>query len=244
MKSLPSLKRFLIVLITVATLLSCSVFASMQPSEPMPGATADDLFEKAVTIIKKYETLHKPKHWPLVGYGHMVQRGEKFSRKKTMSEKDADALLRKDLLTFCKIFRPYGKDSLLLAVLAYNIGPANVQKSAVIKKLKNGDRDIRSNYVAHARYRGKTLPSLQRRRNEEFDSLFIRETVKETLKVEESVGKTSESFPVFRPIALTFPAPDNRLFPSVWRRSLVSSGPCLRGVATAALACIDLRFYP
>ena len=28
------------------------------------------LFERAILIIKKFETLHKPKHWPSVGYGH------------------------------------------------------------------------------------------------------------------------------------------------------------------------------
>lgn len=29
-------------------------------------------FEKAVIIIKKYETLHRPKDYPYVGYGHRV----------------------------------------------------------------------------------------------------------------------------------------------------------------------------
>ena len=38
------------------------------------------LFERAVLIIKKFETLHKPKHWPYVGYGHQVQPGEPYRR--------------------------------------------------------------------------------------------------------------------------------------------------------------------
>ncbi len=33
-------------------------------------------FERAVLIIKHYETLHRPKHWPTIGYGHVVQPGE------------------------------------------------------------------------------------------------------------------------------------------------------------------------
>jgi len=39
-----------------------------------------------------------------------------------MTASEAEALLRKDLKELCSLFRPYGKDSLLLAALAYNIG--------------------------------------------------------------------------------------------------------------------------
>lgn len=130
-------------------------------------------FEKAVEIIKKYEGMHSPKHYPLVGYGHQVLPGEKYSRTKALSEKEADALLRKDLLKNCAVFREYGKDSLLLGVLAYNIGSGNVKRSTVTSKLKAGNRDIRSNYLAHCRYKGKELPQLKRRRTEEFNELFI-----------------------------------------------------------------------
>ena len=48
------------------------------------------LFERAVLIIKKFETLHKPKHWPTICYGHVVQRGEHFTRRQ-YSESEADA---------------------------------------------------------------------------------------------------------------------------------------------------------
>lgn len=132
-------------------------------------------FEKAVEIIKKYESLHSPKHWPFVGYGHKVLPGEKFSRKKALSEAEAEALLRKDLLKNCAVFREFGADSLILAVLAYNIGPGNVKKSTVVKKLKNGDREIEINYLAHCRYQGKQLPQLKRRRTEELATIFITE---------------------------------------------------------------------
>lgn len=132
-------------------------------------------FDKAVEIIKKYETLHQPKHWPLVGYGHKVLPGEKFSRTKTMSEEQAEELLRKDLLKNCAVFRSYGADSLLLGVLAYNIGSGNVKKSTVAKKLQQGDRDIYENYVAFSKYNGKTHRQLKNRRIEEFEALFIEE---------------------------------------------------------------------
>ena len=38
-----------------------------------------------------------------------------------MTKRQADVLLRKDLRKFCAMFRQFGKDSLLLATLAYNV---------------------------------------------------------------------------------------------------------------------------
>lgn len=131
-------------------------------------------FDKAVEIIKKYEGLHKPEHWPLIGYGHRVLPGEKFSRSKPLSEKEADALLRKDLRKNCAVFRSFGPDSLLLGVLAYNIGSGAAMRSAVVKKLRAGNRDIYDSYVAHSKYRGKTHTLIKNRRIEEFEHLFIK----------------------------------------------------------------------
>lgn len=100
-------------------------------------------FETAVEIIKKYETLHQPRHWPFVGYGHRVLPGEKFPRNRALDEATADKILRKDLLKNCAVFRNYGADSLLLGVLAYNIGMGAVSRSSLTKRLAAGDRDIR-----------------------------------------------------------------------------------------------------
>lgn len=143
------------------------------PSTAALPAPVRDPFEQAVSIIKKYEGMHHPRHWPLVGYGHKVLPGEKYSRSATLSEKQADALLRKDLLKNCAVFRDFGADSLLLGTLAYNIGSGNVKRSGVTAALRNGNRDIRDLYLAHCRYRGKKLSQLQRRRVEEFETLFI-----------------------------------------------------------------------
>lgn len=131
-------------------------------------------FERAVIIIKKFETLHKPKHWPYVGYGHQVQPGEPYHRGVQLTEKQADALLRKDLLKFVSLYKSYGKDALLLGVLAYNCGPGVVNKSTVVKKLKSGNRDIFKSYTAHCRYKGKFHPQLHQRRLTEFAALFIK----------------------------------------------------------------------
>ena len=129
-------------------------------------------FERAVIIIKKFETLHKPNHWPYVGYGHQVQPGEPYRRGVQLNEKQADALLRKDLRKFVSLYKSYGKDALLLGVLAYNCGPGTVNKSTVLKKLKSGNRDIFKSYTAHCRYKGKFHKQLHQRRLTEFAALF------------------------------------------------------------------------
>jgi hypothetical protein len=54
-------------------------------------------FERAVLVIKHYETLHKPQHWPYIGYGYQVQPGEPYRKGVQLTEQQADALLRKDL---------------------------------------------------------------------------------------------------------------------------------------------------
>ena len=62
-------------------------------------------FERAVLIIKHYETLHRPEHWPTIGYGHVVQPGEPYRKGVQLTERQADALLRKDLRNFCALYR-------------------------------------------------------------------------------------------------------------------------------------------
>lgn len=117
--------------------------------------------------------MHKPKDWPFVGYGHGVLPGEKFSRKRTLTEAEADALLRKDLRDNMAVFKKYGADSLLLGVLAYNVGRGRVQRSSLVKKLDAGSREIKEVYLSFNRYRGKRHSGLARRRTEEFQELFI-----------------------------------------------------------------------
>lgn len=131
-------------------------------------------FERAVIIIKKFETLHRPKDYPYVGYGHRVLPGEPYRRGVQLTEKQADALLRKDLRKFVSLYKAYGKDALLLGVLAYNCGPGVVNKSSILKKLKSGNRDIFRAYTAHCRYKGKFHAQLHQRRLTEFVALFVR----------------------------------------------------------------------
>lgn len=129
-------------------------------------------FEKAVTVIKKYEGLHKNKG-SLIGYGHKVIAGDKYKAGANLTEAQADALLRSDLEKLCAKYRSFGKDSLLLSALAYNCGIGTVAKSTVYKNLQQGNRNIKASYLAHSKYRGKTLTQLKKRRTEEYELLFI-----------------------------------------------------------------------
>ena len=76
-------------------------------------------FERAVRCTKYFEGWHSEKHHPYVGWGHQVQPGERYSAR-TMTKRQADALLRKDLRKFCAMFQQFGKDSLLLFEISDN----------------------------------------------------------------------------------------------------------------------------
>lgn len=161
------MKKILIVLM----LCICSLSSAFASNSRDAHYTTHD-FEQAVALIKKYETLHSPYHWPLIGYGHMVQPGEKYRRGSKLSEQQADALLRKDLKKLVDYYKSYGKDSLLLGVLAYNVGPGRVDRSSVLSLLKKGNRDIRDAFESMCRYKGKEHKQIKARRVEEFKALF------------------------------------------------------------------------
>ena len=61
-----------------------------------------------------------------------------------MTKRQAEALLRKDLMERCAVFRRFGKDSVLLAALSYNVGVyrllggGRLKKSRLVRKLEAG----------------------------------------------------------------------------------------------------------
>lgn len=136
------------------------------------GNVEDSRWETAVRCIKKYEGWHGPEHHPYVAYGHRIRKGEKFTARLTESE--GDSILRKDLKEMCALFRHLGKDSLLVACLAYQVGPykllgyGRMPKSTLIRKLEAGNRDIYADFIRYCHYKGKKIPSIERRRKEEY----------------------------------------------------------------------------
>ena len=76
-------------------------------------------------------------------------------------------------------YRHLGKDSLLVACLAYQVGPyrllgyGRIPKSTLIRKLEAGNRDIYADFIRYCHYKGKKIPSIERRRKEEYRLLFM-----------------------------------------------------------------------
>ena len=134
-------------------------------------------FERAVVVVKYFEGLHGKGCYPYVGYGHQLQPGERFIA--DMTERQADSLLRADLWKCFEHFKGYGKDALLLTLLAYNVGVGRLlgygkhPKSKLLRKIEAGDRNIYREYVSFCRYKGKVLRGLVRRRKVEFALFYI-----------------------------------------------------------------------
>lgn len=158
------MKELLLIMLTVVGMNGAYAETSLSALMELPP------FERAVMIIRYYESLHQPGDWPVIGYGHVVQPGEPYKKGVRLSEKEADMLLRKDLRKFCAMFRSYGKDSLLLACVSYNCGPTKIlggngyRKSGLIRKLESGDRDILYEYLSFCHYNGKVHQGIRRRR--------------------------------------------------------------------------------
>ena len=134
-------------------------------------------FERGVVCIKHFESLHGFKDAPYVGYGHQLQKGERFTA--AMTERQADSLLRADLMKRLMMFKDYGKDALLLAVLSYNVGTGRLlgygrhPKSRLLRKIESGDRNFYCEFVSFCRYKGKVLRGLVKRRKVEFALFYV-----------------------------------------------------------------------
>ena len=149
-----------IFMVVVCSLLAvCSVSAQISRREGTDGQAAIyrlPPFERAVCCTKFFEGWHSEKHYPYVGYGHKLLPGERYSAR-TMTKRQADALLRKDLRKFCAMFLEFRK----------------IPKSKLIRKLEAGDRNIYREYIAFCNYKGKRHAMLLKRRKAEFALLYI-----------------------------------------------------------------------
>lgn len=96
-----------------------------------------------------------------------------------MTEQQADSLLRADLMKRLMMFKDYGKDALLLAVLSYNVGAGRLlgygkhPKSRLLRKIESGNRNFYREFPSFCRYKGKILRGLVKRRKVEFALFYI-----------------------------------------------------------------------
>lgn len=77
------------------------------------------LFERLVTSTKYFEGWHTQSKTPgHVGYGHKIQQGEHF--RNSLTRRQADSLLRSDLIQHYRLYSRYGKDATLLSEISDN----------------------------------------------------------------------------------------------------------------------------
>ena len=134
-------------------------------------------FERAVVVVKYFEGMHGWKNYPYVGYGHQLQRGRTFhgGYDRTASGLPAPCWPWKCF----EHFKGYGKDALLLSLLAYNVGVGRLlgygkhPKSKLLRKIEIGDRNIYWEYVSFCRYKGKVLRGLVKRRQVEYALFYL-----------------------------------------------------------------------
>lgn len=170
--------------IIIALLLLCQNIMAQNKTPTIDSPSQRDLgifalppFERAVRCIKYYEGWHDIKrNYPYIGWGHRILPHEKF--RKNLNFQQADSLLRSDLRKLCTLFRKYGRDTLLLAVLAYNVGPYKIlgngkfPKSRLLQKIEQGERNIRGVYLDFCRYQRRKITSIHRRRQTELLLLY------------------------------------------------------------------------
>ena len=170
--------------IIIALLLLCQNIMAQNKTPTTDSPSQSDLgifalppFERAVRCIKYYEGWHDiRKNYPYIGWGHRILPHEKFRKNLTLQQ--ADSLLRSDLRKLCTLFRKYGRDTLLLAVLAYNVSPYKIlgngkfPKSRLLQKIEQGERNIRREYLDFCRYQKRKIASIHRRRQTELLLLY------------------------------------------------------------------------
>ena len=158
------MKRMRIRLLALLCLCSVGLARATPKTGNLP--YTEKQFEMAVACIKHFEGWHNMKDY--VGYGHQLQKGERYSARTL------------DLMRNLYLFREYGKDALLLSVLAYNVGPYAIlgtskrPKSRLLQKIEHGDRNIYNEYVSFCRWHGRQVKSIKFRRQVEYDLFFVR----------------------------------------------------------------------
>lgn len=142
---------------------------------------------KGLALIESFEGFRSkpykcPAGIPTIGYGNtFYPDGRKVSLSDSpINESQATDLLKNTLSTFEKYVDSFCRDDInqnqfdALVSFAYNLGPANLKSSTLLKKINNNPSDptIRNEFMKWVRAGGRTLPGLVRRRQAEADLYF------------------------------------------------------------------------
>ncbi len=133
--------------------------------------------QAGINLIKEFEGLELSKYrdavglWT-IGYGHLIRSGETFER--SLTEQEAEALLRKDLLESERGIRrlvsvPLTQNQFdALVSFVFNVGVGRLATSTLLKKLNAQDyRGAADELPKWNRAGGNVLPGLTRRRQAE-----------------------------------------------------------------------------
>jgi lysozyme len=140
---------------------------------------------KGIELIKDFEGFRGKKYlcaanMPTIGYGHVILKGEERFNTATISEIEGVQLLAKDLFKFEAHVKRMVKRTLTqnqfdaLVSFCYNCGPANLERSTLLKKvnLNPNDKSIALEFMKWTRANGKVLAGLERRRKAEAGLYF------------------------------------------------------------------------
>jgi len=143
--------------------------------------------QKGLALIKSFEGFEsKPYKCPAgistIGYGNtFYPGGKKVSMSDApINESQATDLLKDTLLTFEKYVDSFTRDDITqnqfdaLVSFAFNLGPANLKSSTLLKKVNANPNDstIRNEFMKWTKAGGRTLAGLVRRRRSEADLYF------------------------------------------------------------------------
>ena len=143
--------------------------------------------DAGIEVIKSFEGFESspykcPAGIPTIGYGAtFYPNGKKVTMKdKSITEAEAITLLRFMLVSFEKYVDSYCVDTITqnqfdaLVSFCYNLGPANLKSSTLIKKVNANPNDptIRDEFMKWTKAGGKKLAGLVRRREAEANLYF------------------------------------------------------------------------
>lgn len=142
---------------------------------------------KGLDLIKSFEGLKLkpylcPAKVPTVGYGSTFYENDKKVKltDPSITEQRASELLLDSLRSFEKYVDSYCRDDInqnqfdALVSFCYNLGPANLKSSTLLKKANANPNDetIRDEFMKWTRSSGKILKGLVARRQAESDLYF------------------------------------------------------------------------